>query len=468
MSIASHYGTCAPFEPIDLLSARTHRELALFRQRRVRGAGILVARKNRQHFSEGIDVEQTSLAAGAGLPDGPLKGITVLDVTRVVAGPFCSMLLAELGATVIKVENPDDPDYARTFPPFVKGEADAAFSAFFAQYNRNKLAITLNMKSDKGKALLLKLVRRADILVENFRPGTMERLGLSYDVLKKENPRLVYTAISGFGRTGPNASRPAYDNTGQAAGGLWSMNGYADRPPVRVGTIIGDLAASLYAAIGTLAALRQVENGGEGQVVDISQQDSVFTLTENAVVRYTLEGDIAAPLGNDHPFVRPYGQFACKDGYVFFGGYTDKFWKITCELFGEPELALDPEIDTMEKRFNKEIAARRVKPTLERWFSRYTKAELEELVGDLVPLSAIKTIDEVVEDPHIAARDMIVNVPVGEQLVRMFGSPIKLSAAPARASVKAPSPGEHNALVYARLAALTAEELASYAAEGAI
>ncbi|MEI5682118.1 MULTISPECIES: CaiB/BaiF CoA transferase family protein [unclassified Mesorhizobium] len=407
-------------------------------------------------------------ATGAGVTgSGPLKGVTVLDITRVVAGPFCSMLLADLGATVIKVEHPDDPDYARTFPPFVSGD-DEEFSAFFTQFNRNKLGITLNMKSAEGKTLLRKLVRRADVLVENFRPGTMERLGLGYEVLKKENPRLIYTAISGFGRTGPNASRPAYDNTGQAAGGLWSMNGYADRPPVRVGTIIGDLAASLYAAIGTLAALREAERGGEGQVVDISQQDSVLTLTENAVVRYTMEGDVASPLGNEHPFVRPYGQFPCKDGYVFFGGYTDKFWRITCELFGEPEVANDPEIDTMEKRFDQSVAERRVKPLLERWFSAYTKAELEELAGDRIPLSAIKTIAEVVEDPHIAARDMIVKVPVGGKLVRMFGLPIKLSGTPGNACAKAPNPGEHNTFVYSRLVGLTPEELSKLAEDGAI
>lgn len=408
-------------------------------------------------------------SAGTGIVgSGPLKGITVLDITRVVAGPFCSMLLADLGATVIKVEHPDDPDYARTFPPFVKGDDYNEFSAFFAQFNRNKLGITLNLKSAAGKALLRRLVQRADVLVENFRPGTMEKLGLGYEVLKQENPRLIYTAISGFGRTGPNSSRPAFDNTGQAAGGLWSMNGFADRPPVRVGTIIGDLAASLYAAIGTLAALREAERGGEGQVVDISQQDSVLTLTENAVVRYTTAGEVATPLGNDHPFVRPYGQFPCKDGHVFFGGYTDKFWRITCEIFGEPELAQDPEIDTMEKRFDRDVATRRVTPILERWFSRHTKAELEEMAGDRIPLSAIKTIAEVVEDPHIAARDMIVKVPVAGKLVRMFGLPIKLSGTPGNACAKAPDPGEHNAFVFSRLAGLTPEEVAKLAAEGTI
>jgi len=398
---------------------------------------------------------------------GPLAGVTVLDITRVVAGPFCSMLMADLGATVIKVEHPDEPDYARTFPPFVSSDEEQ-LSAFFAQYNRNKLGITLNLKSPDGKALLCKLVAKADILVENFRPGTMDRLGLGFDTLREINPRLVYTAISGYGRTGPNASKPAYDNTGQAAGGLWSMNGYPDRPPVRVGTIIGDLAASLYAAIGTVATLREAERTGKGQVVDVSQQDSVLTLTENAVVRYTTQQEVASPLGNDHPFVRPYGQFPCKDGYVFFGGYTDKFWAITCAMFGEPDKATDPEIDTMEKRFDPVVAETRVKPLLDRWFSAYTKAELEEMAGDKVPLSAIKTIPEVVEDPHIAARNMIVDVPVAGRMIGMFGLPIKLSGREEEPNEKAPSPGEHNGLVFSRLLGIAEDELERLKAAGAV
>jgi len=411
----------------------------------------------------------TEILSKAGIPvrSGPLAGLVVLDITRVVAGPFCSMLFADLGATVIKVEHPDEPDYARSFPPFV-GDAGDELSAFFTQFNRNKLGVTLNLKSPEGHGLLKKLVRRADILVENFRPGTMDKLGLGYEVLRQENPRLIYTAISGFGRTGPNASKPAYDNTGQAAGGLWSMNGYADRPPVRVGTIIGDLAASLYAAIGTLAALRQVEKTGLGQVVDVSQQDSVLTLTENAVVRYTAKHEVASPLGNDHPFVRPYGQFPCKDGYVFFGGYTDKFWAITCALFGEPEKAIDPAIDTMEKRFDPVIAKTIVNPLLDRWFSQFTKAELEELAGDKVPLSAIKTIAEVVEDPHIAARNMIINVPIAGKLIGMFGLPIKLSATAEPSPAAAPRPGEHTELVLTELAGLSPQEVNDLKVAGAI
>lgn len=412
--------------------------------------------------------ESKAQGGDAHAPTRPLAGVVVLDITRVVAGPFCAMLLADLGATVIKVEHPDDPDYARTFPPMVAGKDEAAESAFFSQFNRNKRGITVNLKSADGKELLKQLVRKADILVENFRPGTMDKLGLGYETLRLCNPRLVYTAISGFGRTGPNSSRPAFDNTGQAVGGLWSMNGYPDRPPVRVGTIIGDLAASLYAAIGTLAALRVAERTGEGQVVDVSQQDSIMTLTENAIVRYTTKGEVAAPLGNDHPFVRPYGQFVCKDGYVFFGGYTDKFWRLTCEMFGEPHQADDPEIDTMEKRFDPEVAERKVKPLLERWFSAHGKAELEAMAGDRIPLSAIRTVAEVVEDPHVAARKMIVEIPVAGEGVRMFGSPIKLSRTGEIPLGKAPMPGEHTRSVLAELLDLDDAEIQRLLNSGAV
>jgi CoA:oxalate CoA-transferase len=377
---------------------------------------------------------------------GPLSGVTVLDITRVVAGPYCTMMFADLGATVIKIENPKDPDYTRTFPPMVKVDGEET-SAFFAQFNRNKQGVSLDLRSERGKQIFRALVRKADIVVENFRPGVMDKLGVGYEALKQENPRLVYAGISGYGRSGPGSNRPGYDSSGQAAGGLWSMNGYPGMPPVRVGTIIGDLSASLYAAIGVLAALREAERTGIGQVVDISQQDAVLSLTESAVIRYSVAGEIAQPLGNDHPFVRPYGLYPCADGYVFFGGYTDKFWTIACEIFGEPELARDPRIDTMEKRFDPQVNETVVKPLLNRWFSRHTKAELEAMVGDAVPLSAIKSIDEVIADPHVKAREMIVDVPVAGRAIPMLGLPIKLSGAPAAAHDPAPAIGEHNAAV---------------------
>ncbi|MHC9083954.1 CaiB/BaiF CoA transferase family protein [Luteimonas sp. RIT-PG2_3] len=389
---------------------------------------------------------------------GPLHGLVVLDITRVVAGPYCSMILADLGARVIKIEHPDDPDYVRGFPPFI-GEGDDRFSAFFAQYNRHKEGITLNLKHEEGRALLRQLVARADVLVENFRPGTMARFGVGYENLRAVNPRLVYAAISGFGQTGPNALKPGFDNSGQATGGLWSMNGYPDRAPVRVGTIVGDVSATLFATIGVLAAVREAERTGQGQMVDVSQQDAVLALTENAVVKYTVDGEIAGPLGNDHPFVRPYGQFPCKDGHVFFGGYNDKLWALSCRKFGTPELIADPEIDTMAKRFDAEVYARRILPVIEDWFRARSKAELEAMAGDDIPLCAVKNIAEVVADPHIAARDMIVDVDYPQGTIGMFGTPIKLSRTQAQAKGQAPGVGEHNAAVYAELLGIDADGL---------
>ncbi|AEA24868.1 CaiB/BaiF CoA transferase family protein [Pseudonocardia benzenivorans] len=401
----------------------------------------------------------------------PLSGVVVLDITRVVAGPFCSMILADLGATVIKIENPKEPDYARDFPPFVGNadDEDSRFSAYFAQYNRHKLGLTLDLSSEEGKEVLRELVARSDVLVENFRAGVMDKLGVGEANLRAVNPRLVYTAISGYGQTGPYRRRPAYDNSAQATGGLWAQNGYPDRPPVRVGTIIGDMAATMYAVIGTLAALRHAEHTGEGQLVDVSQQDSVMTLTESSVVSYTVEKKIASPLGNAHPFVRPYELYPCADGYVFFGGYTDKFWRLTCAMFGQPELADDPEIDTMAKRFDATVYEERVHPLLRGWFAGRTKAELEEMAADHVPLSAIKTVDEIVADPHTAARDMIVDVEypgLGE--LRMLGTPIKLGLTPADARGVAPRVGEHTEMLLRSFGGMSDERIAQLKAAGVV
>lgn len=388
----------------------------------------------------------------------PLEGISVLDITRVVAGPYCAMMLADMGATVIKIEHPSDADYVRSFPPRIHDSDGAdAGSGYFAQYNRHKLGVSLDLKHPEGKRLLLELAAKADILIENFRPGTMEKLGLGWETLKAINPRLIYTCISGFGHEGPNSLRPSYDSTAQAAGGLWSMNGERGAPPIRVGSILGDLAASFYATIGTLAALREVDRSGVGQRVDISQQDSVVTLTESAIVNYTVDGKVAEPLGNDHPFARPYGQYPCKDGFVFFGSYTDKLWRESCEIFGEPWLAEDPEIDTMAKRFEDATYERRIKPILARWFTNRTKAELEAMAGSRIALTPIKRIDEVVHDPHLRARQMFVDVPFGKTSVEVFGSPIKLSGTPARTNGVVPELGQHNHEVYVQWLGITPE-----------
>jgi crotonobetainyl-CoA:carnitine CoA-transferase CaiB-like acyl-CoA transferase len=390
---------------------------------------------------------------------GSLSGVTVLDLSRVLAGPYAAQMLADLGATVIKVENPADPDVSRGFPPYLTS-GDEEFSAYYAQYNRGKLGIAIDLRSDEGKEILKELVVKADMLIENYRPGTMEKLGLGYDVLAAINPRLVYMAISGYGQTGSRAKRPAFDNTAQAAGGLWSMNGYPDQPPVRVGITIGDLSASMFGVIGALAALRHAERTGEGQLVDVAQVDSIIAMTETAVVDYTVEKKVASPMGNQHAWVRPYELFPCADGQVFFGAYTDKLWRASCVLFGTPEIADDPEIDTMRKRLDDEVYERRIKPIVVGWFAGRTRAELEELAGDVVPLTAVRDIGEVVDDPGTAERDMVVEADYGDLgVLRMFGQPIKLSATPADPARRANTLSEHDDEIFGGLLGYDAERI---------
>lgn len=399
---------------------------------------------------------------------GALTGVVVIDLSRVLAGPYAAQLLADLGATVIKVENPRDPDVSRGFPPYLS-DGDEEFSAYYAQYNRGKLGVGIDLAAPGGAEVLKDLVRSADVLVENFRPGTMDKLGVGYDVLREINPKLVYTAISGYGQTGSRSRRPAFDNTAQAAGGLWSMNGYPGQPPVRVGVTIGDLSATLFAVIGTLAALRHAERTGVGQLVDVAQVDSILAMTETAVVDYTVAGRIAAPAGNEHAWVRPYELFDCADGQVFFGAYTDKLWRASCVLFGTPEHVEDPEIDTMRKRFDPEVYQRRVRPIVAGWLADRSKAELEELAGDVVPLTVVKNIGEVVDDPGTAEREMIVSVDYGSLgQLRMFGQPIKLGATPAMPSRTANRLAEHADQVLSAVAGYTPQRIAELREQGVL
>jgi crotonobetainyl-CoA:carnitine CoA-transferase CaiB-like acyl-CoA transferase len=399
---------------------------------------------------------------------GALTGVVVLDMSRVLAGPYCGQLLADFGATVIKVENPRDPDVTRGFPPYLKNGAEE-LSGYFAQYNRGKLAITLDFATDGGKQALLDLVAKADVLIENFRPGTMAKLGLGYEALAAVNPRLVYTAISGYGQTGSRSRRPAFDSTAQAAGGVWSMNGEPGGIPLRVGVTLGDLAATLFASTGTLLALRHAERTGEGQLVDVAQVDSVMALTESAVVDYTVEGKVAVPAGNAHAWVRPYELFPCADGHVFFGAYTDKLWRQACAVFGEPELADDPDLDTMRKRFDETTYTERLRPTIVGWLARYTGEELERMAADVLPITLVRSIDQVVDDPGTTERDMIVTVDQpGFGPVRIFGQPVKLSASPADPTAPAPALGQHTDAVLQGIAGYTLERIAELRAAGAV
>ncbi len=400
---------------------------------------------------------------------GSLTGVVVLDLSHVLAGPYAAQTLADLGATVVKIENPSGPDVARGFPPRVGDDPGDALSGYYAQFNRGKRGLALDLREDAGRQVLKDLVAGADVLVENFRPGTLDKLGVGYDVLREVNPRLVYTAISGYGRTASRSRRPAFDSTAQAAGGIWSMTGYPGQTPVRVGPVIGDLAAMAWAVIGTLAALRHAERTGEGQVVDIAQVDSILAMTETAVVDYTTTGAVAAPAGNEHPWVRPYGLFPCKDGHIFFGGYTDKLWALSCEVFGTPEAAADPAIATMAQRFDEATYRARVEPLVRSWFADRTRAELEELAGDLVPLTPILDIGEVVDSVNTAEREMVVSVDYADLgPVRIFGSPLKLSRTPPVADRRANALGEHTDEVLRELAGYDEERIAALRAAGAV
>lgn len=396
----------------------------------------------------------------------PLNGMTVLDLTRVVAGPFSTMILADMGARVIKIENPEDPDYTRKFAPYLEDGAQSV-SGFFVQFNRNKEAITLNFKEAEGRRIFKEMVKKADVVVENYRAGVMDKLGLGYEALKEVNPKLVYLAISGFGQSGPYSKWPAYDNSGQALSGLWSMTGMPGQP-TRIGTVIGDMSASFFGTIGLLGAYIHAQKTGEGQLVDIAQVDSSLAITEDAVSAYTISGEVRKPMGNEHPTCRPYGLFLAKDGPVFFGGYTDKFWKETCEFFGEPELLNDPEIDTMTKRFDMEVYKRRIEPKVKEWFSNYTTEELQNGLASKLPLTAINSIDKVVEDPQLNHRNMFIEYKLGDAKAKFVGTPIKLSRTPCDTSGKVPKVGEDNQKIYQEFLGLNTDELLELKSKGVI
>ncbi len=324
-----------------------------------------------------------------------LDGMLVLDLTRFIAGPFATMNLADMGARVIKIENPNEPDGNRAQGPYVKVDGED-FSAWFAQMNRNKEGMTLNLKMPEAKEFFLKMVEKADVVIENFRAGTMEKLGLGYETLKKHNENIIYVAISGYGQDGPYKTWPSFDGSGQAMSGLWSLNGEKNGTPLRMGTAIADYAAGFYGAIAILEAYIHRLKTGEGQMIDLAQLDSTITLTEAAVVGYTVDNEIEGTKGNEAPRVRPYSMYPCKDGYVFFGAYTDNLWKKAAAFFGDEEAATDPDFCTTERRYEDKNFRSKVEPRIVKWLENYTKQELLEGLSAKVPINPVMTIKEAV------------------------------------------------------------------------
>lgn len=368
----------------------------------------------------------------------PLEGLRMLDLTRVLAGPFCGMILADMGVETIKVEMPGSGDDARSFPPFIGGE-----SAYFMSVNRNKKSLTLNLKEEKGKKILMDLVKISDIVLENFRPGTMEKLGIGYQTLASANPRIIYAACSGYGHSGPYMRRAAYDMIVQAMGGIMSVTGPDEQHPYRVGTSIGDVVAGLYTVIGILSALNFRNSTGEGQMVDVAMLDCQLAILESAISRYQATGVDPKPIGNQHPSISPFGVFKSKDGHIVIAAGNDKLFGTLCKVIGNPGLAADEKFKTNGQRvLNLSVLTE----TLEQSLSLKTTEEwLRELNDAGVPCGPINKISQVLNNPQIKSRDMVAET-VNSRGTKLTvpGIPVKLTKSPGKISMAAPLLGEHN------------------------
>lgn len=393
----------------------------------------------------------------------PLDGIKVLDLTRVLAGPYCTMMLSDLGAEVIKVEIPVTGDDSRAFGPFLHNR-----SLYFLSINRAKKSVSLNLKSPKGKEILLDLVTKCDILVENYRPGTMEKLGLGYETLKAVNPRLIYAASTGFGHTGPDSLKPAYDILAQARGGIMSITGYPDIPPTRVGMSLGDITASLFTAIGINAALYQRERTGFGQKIDVSMLDSQVAILENALVRYQSDGVSPLPIGNRHPTIAPFQAYKASDKYFVIAVGNDNLWKAFCEAIENPQLYADLSFSTNRLRTDNIGPLNSI---LEPAFASKTAAEwltIMEKAG--IPCAPINDIEAVMQDPQVLYRNMIVEVQDDMAgTVKIAGNPIKMTNVP-ESSIrdKVPEIGEHNSEIYSGWLGYSESDLAELKVQGVI
>jgi crotonobetainyl-CoA:carnitine CoA-transferase CaiB-like acyl-CoA transferase len=377
--------------------------------------------------------------------DGPLAGLRVVDLTRMLAGPYCTMLLADLGADVVKVEPPEG-DTTRRTPPFPPGDELRAFGGYFASINRGKRSIVLDLKAERDRDVLARLAADADVLVENFRPGVMDRFGLSYETLRERNPRLVYACVRGFGdpRTGesPYADWPAFDVSAQAFGGLMGITGTEDGTPIKTGPGVGDVFPAALTAVGILAAVRHAERTGEGQLVDVSMVDGVLSLCERIVYQYSFGGEVPRQQGNTHPLLCPFDVFRTADGWVSIAAPGDGQWRALAELIGRPEMARDPRFAEGPTRARNGDEVRRA---VSAWAEARPTAEVVRVLGGKVPVGPVNSVEDVFSDPHFAAREMLVEVehPGAPEPVTIAGAPIKLTETPSGVRRRAPLLGEH-------------------------
>jgi CoA:oxalate CoA-transferase len=396
--------------------------------------------------------------------EGPLAGIKVLDLTWVLSGPYAAMILRDLGAEVIKVERPPYGDVARTTGPFVNGE-----SAYFFGINRGKKSVLINLRSDAGRDLFLRLVDQVDVVMENFTPGTMDRMGLGYAALSARQPRLIYAATSGFGQTGPDRDRPALDIVVQGMGGVMSITGEPGGPPIRPGFSLGDIAAGMFTAIGILAALQERERSGRGQMVDVSMLDSQVAILENAFSRYYATGEPPTAIGTRHPSTTPFQAFPTQDGYIVvalaFG--LENAWPVFCSLLGLPELVDDPRFTTPGLRTKNHAA---LEPLLNQAFKqRPTAAWLEDFEPVGFPCGPLNTIPEVAANRQVKFREMLVETESARgNRLPIANSPIKFSRTPAGIRGGPATPGLHTREVLHSLLSLSDAEIDAEFAKGAV
>ena len=353
---------------------------------------------------------------------GPLSGIVVVDLSRILAGPYCTLLMAEMGARVIKVEPPKGGDDARAYGPFINGK-----STYFASVNRGKESIALDLKSDADRKIFEKLLEKADVVVENFRPGTMEKLGYGWDTLHKKYPKLIYASASGFGHTGPNSKDPAYDMVMQGQGGIMSITGNEGQPPSRVGMSIGDIGAGLYTAVAVNAAIVHRLKTRESTKVDIAMFDCQLALLENAIMRYTVEKEIPGPLGARHPTITPFEAFTTSDGSMIIAAGNDSLFIKMCEALGRSDMAADPAYKSnalrqkAQKKLKHEIESVLKTNTTDHWIAVVSKGG--------VPCGPINNVKQAIAHPQVAARNMLVEVPDGSGgTLTLAGNPLKMSA----------------------------------------
>jgi crotonobetainyl-CoA:carnitine CoA-transferase CaiB-like acyl-CoA transferase len=386
--------------------------------------------------------------------DAPLSDITVLDFTRVLSGPYCTMLLADMGARVIKIEQPRRGDDTRAWgPPFVSGE-----SSYFLSINRNKESLTLDLKSPSAKPILDALLERADVVVENFRPGTMERLGLSYDTLTKAHPRLIYCSVSGFGQTGPRSAEPGYDAVIQGEAGLMSITGAADGPPYRLGVAIADIVSGMFAAQGVAFALLARARTGRGQRVDVGMLDATAALLTYQAGIYFATGTTPGRMGNRHPTIVPYETFEASDGDFVVAVGNDEQWRRFCKIIEADALAADDRFATNRARV---INYNELRPVLaERLRQRPRNHWVDALKADGVPCGSVRAVSEVLEDRQLDARSMIETVDhVSAGAIRVLGVPVKLSDTPGSVRSAPPALGQHTDKILRQDCGLSAAEI---------